>query len=89
MERRQIRFGGRVQGVGFRATARSVASQHPITGWVRNEEDGDVLLEVQGERGAVEAYLSALREKMRPNILSEASATTPVQGGEAGFQVRH
>jgi len=89
MERRQVRFGGRVQGVGFRATARWVAGQHSVTGWVRNEEDGDVLLEVQGERAAVDAYLGALRDEMRANILREASAPAAVRDGEAAFEVRH
>jgi hypothetical protein len=36
--------------VGFRASAQWVAAGRPLTGWVRNREDGSVLLEVQGER---------------------------------------
>jgi Acylphosphatase len=49
MERRRIVFSGRVQGVGFRATARAVASRFEVTGWVRNADDGTVEMEVQAE----------------------------------------
>ena len=75
--------------MSFRATAHSIALRHRVTGWVRNEDDGDVLLEVQGERAAVEVYLGALRERMRGNILREASAAAAVREEEAGFEVRH
>jgi hypothetical protein len=38
--RRTIHFVGRVQGVGFRYTARSVALQHDVTGYVRTWQTG-------------------------------------------------
>lgn len=41
MQRRQIRFYGRVQGVGFRYHAKHAAAALGLTGWVRNEYDGD------------------------------------------------
>jgi acylphosphatase len=88
MERRRVRYGGRVQGVGFRATAQFLARQHPVTGWVRNEEDGGVLMEVQGEPGAIDALLRALRERMAGNILREDAAAGAIDPAEAGFEVR-
>ena len=47
MQRRQIRFYGRVQGVGFRYHAKHAAAALGLTGWVRNEYDGSVMMEVQ------------------------------------------
>ena len=92
MDREQLRwrvaFRGRVQGVGFRATARAVAAGRAVTGWVRNEADGSVLLEVQGAAGPVEAYLGALRERMGRLITGESATAVPPQEGEAGFEVR-
>lgn len=88
MDRRRISFRGRVQGVGFRATARYIARSHAVTGWVRNEDDGSVLLEVQGEKGAVEAYLSQLRGEMGRMIQGESVAAAAIQEGETGFEVR-
>ena len=48
MKRLSVRFEGRVQQVGFRFFAESVSTNFNITGWVKNLDDGDVLLEVQG-----------------------------------------
>ena len=44
--RRRWRFTGTVQGVGFRYYARAAALHLGLTGWVRNEYDGTVLLEL-------------------------------------------
>ena len=40
---------GQVQGVGFRYRARYAAQSLGLTGWVENEDDGSVTLEVQGD----------------------------------------
>ena len=38
--RKRIIFHGRVQGVGFRFTAKHLANSIGLTGWVQNEYDG-------------------------------------------------
>lgn len=43
-----MRFVGEVQGVGFRWTARKVADDLGLSGWVRNEPDGSVSMELEG-----------------------------------------
>ena len=88
MVRKRVIYSGRVQGVGFRATAQWVAHGRDVTGWVRNEPDGGVLLEVQGEAAAVDEYLAALRERMGRNIEREDASSSPVVEGERGFSVR-
>lgn len=40
---------GKVQGVGFRYTTKMVADQLGVLGIVRNEDNGDVYIEAQGE----------------------------------------
>ena len=52
------RITGRVQGVKYRATAQREARRRGLTGWVRNEPDGTVLIEVEGDRAAVDAFLA-------------------------------
>ena len=84
----RLSFIGRVQGVGFRATARSVAAGFRVTGWVRNEPDGSVLLEIQGEPAEIEACLARLGEVMRKNIVSSRLDEVPDVAGEAGFSVQ-
>lgn len=88
MERRRIVFSGRVQGVGFRATARACAEGHAVTGWVRNEPDGTVAMEIQGECAEIEATLRTLRGRMAGLIRSEDSMAIGVEAGERGFEIR-
>jgi acylphosphatase len=61
-------FRGRVQGVGFRATTRQVASRFRVTGFVRNEPDGSVLCVAEGEPSEVESFLEAVVDALRCNI---------------------
>ena len=46
----EIFYSGRVQGVGFRYTAKTVAAGFEITGTVRNLPDGRVELVAEGAR---------------------------------------
>ncbi|HEY0713645.1 MAG TPA: acylphosphatase [Polyangia bacterium] len=59
-ERLYARVTGRVQGVGFRATTISVARRLALAGWVRNLPSGDVELEAEGPRVALEELLAFL-----------------------------
>ncbi len=96
--RYDIRFRGRVQGVGFRATARSLALAHDrasdsprfrVVGWVRNEPDGDVSMSVEGESDAVDAYLADLRAALGSLIRRETIAAHPGHLGYESFEIRH
>lgn len=86
-ERRRVTYRGNVQGVGFRATARGLARGRAVTGWVRNEPDGTVMVEVQGDRAAVEELLAALRREMKSNIHGEEMARVGVVEGEVEFRI--
>ena len=50
-EQREVYYSGRVQGVGFRYTVRSLASRMAVTGFVKNLPDGRVHLVVEGSPG--------------------------------------
>jgi acylphosphatase len=84
----ELTFTGRVQGVGFRAAAKSLANEHGVTGWVRNEADGTVALVAEGERSRVESYLEALRERMGQFINDEQIAQKDEERGYSGFEIR-
>jgi acylphosphatase len=58
--RARILVSGRVQGVAFRAFTRDAASRMKLCGGVRNVDDGRVEVDVEGERGAVEAFVELL-----------------------------
>ncbi|MEX0714999.1 MAG: acylphosphatase [Planctomycetaceae bacterium] len=66
--RRRYVFHGEVQGVGFRATAASIARRHPMTGYVRNRADGTVELVLDGPERAIEQVLEELGDAMRRHI---------------------
>ncbi len=84
----RIIFVGRVQGVGFRATARGIAAQYSVTGWVRNEPDQTVLMEVQGAGRAVEYFLTDLRSRMSGLIHAEHATSIPSLPGETVLEIR-
>ncbi len=88
MQRRSVIFTGRVQGVGFRYTTRGVAEAFAVTGWVRNEPDKTVRLEVQGEPAEVAAMIEALQQRMAGNIRETRVETMALTPGEEGFGIR-
>lgn len=49
MKHYNIRITGRVQGVWYRDSARSKARELGIRGFVRNDPDGSVYIEAEGE----------------------------------------
>jgi acylphosphatase len=52
---------GRVQGVGYRANTRRMASQLNLTGWVRNTPNGGVEAVVEGSEEMVERLIQWCR----------------------------
>ena len=61
MVRRRIVFSGTVQGVGFRWRARHAANLYGCTGFCRNEWDGSVTMEIQGEEERIDRVIEAIR----------------------------
>lgn len=57
-----VLYSGYVQGVGFRYTAKTVATGFDITGTVRNLADGRVELVAEGARQELDAFRAALRD---------------------------
>lgn len=61
-KRMQVFFSGTVQGVGFRFTAERLARRFPVTGFVRNLDDGRVEVTAEGEEPVLVEFLTAIRE---------------------------
>lgn len=57
-----ITIRGRVQGVFFRASAKEEAERLGLVGFVRNEADGSVYAEVEGEEAAVKQFIDWCRQ---------------------------
>ena len=86
--RQRVIFQGRVQGVGFRARARNAAMHFPVTGWVRNEPDGTVMLEAQGTESDLNAFLTELRKKTSGLVEREVHAHVRTEPNEDQFEIR-
>lgn len=85
--RLRIRFSGRVQGVGFRYRAKYMAQSLGLTGWVRNEWDGTVRMEVQGSGQLIDKLLEGLNQDRYIRIDDMDSKEIPLKQ-ERGFSAR-
>lgn len=84
---KRVYYSGRVQGVGFRYTARSLAAGLPVAGFVRNLENGDVELLAEGEADAVDRLLAAIDEQLGGNIRGRDIHDEPPSGLK-GFEIK-
>ena len=84
----EITFIGKVQGVGFRVTAKRLADEQRLTGWIRNDADGSVHLVVEGPDSTVAGFLTDLRARLDGFISHEEIATGEDTGRYAGFEIR-
>ena len=57
-----ITVKGKVQGVFYRASTKAVADQLGVKGLVRNERNGDVFIEAEGDNLSMELFLDWCRE---------------------------
>ena len=85
MVRKHIIFYGSVQGVGFRYRACHAAERFGCTGWIRNEWDGSVTMEIQGREPDIDRVLGAIREGKYIWIERMKEEIIPEENGEYGF----
>jgi acylphosphatase len=84
----EIFYSGHVQGVGFRYTAKSVASGFEIVGTVRNLSDGRVQLVAEGTRGELDAFRAALHDAgLKSFIRDENISWSEAQNDFRGFEI--
>lgn len=84
--RRRLVFHGRVQGVGFRYRAVDAARKIGLTGWVKNEYDGTVLMEAQGTPEKINALVKVMRYMRYIQIDWVDCEEIPVQPKEKSFR---
>lgn len=87
--RYDIRFTGRVQGVGFRMTAQRVARDYAVAGWVRNEPDGSVRCAAEGETSELDRFVEAVQRAMAGNIQDTQIQRGTATGEFSEFSIRH
>lgn len=83
-----IFYSGKVQGVGFRYTTKSVATGYEVTGMVRNLPDGRVELIAEGARDELEGFQQGIRESGLGHFISgEEVAWEEAEGRFRGFEI--
>ncbi len=91
VRRLAVRFEGEVQGVGFRWTTRHLANDLGLTGWVRNEWDGSVSMELEGTDEQIALFFGRLNNAWGRYpinfVISEKEEIEPHQN-ESIFRVR-
>jgi acylphosphatase len=87
---RRVIYEGRVQGVGFRMTARRLSSAYPILGYVRNLDDGRVELVAEGEAQILASFLQAIQREFGDMIRGVQEAPeSSVHENLVGFTIRY
>lgn len=87
--RKYIRFYGQVQAVGFRWTAMQAAKLYGVTGWVRNEYDDSVSMEIQGTERQIDDVIAALERGTYIVIDRMEVKKLETVEEERGFRVRY
>jgi acylphosphatase len=84
----RVVYTGRVQGVGFRYTVRSIARGYPVKGYVTNLPDGSVELVVQGRPEAINGLMAEVARQFDGNI--HHCERRPIQAAESftNFDIR-
>ena len=80
---------GKVQGVGFRYTAKYLALSLGLTGWARNEYDGSVSTELQGLEEDIDKIVQALYNDRYIEIDDIRRREISVDEEERRFGVRY
>ncbi|MBR6408451.1 MAG: acylphosphatase [Clostridia bacterium] len=87
--RRRIRFYGWVQAVGFRYRASKAADMYGATGWVRNEYDDSVTMEIQGTEEQIDNVIAAIERGSYIRIERMEVKKLEVDPEERGFYVKY
>lgn len=88
-KRWRFRVKGKVQGVYFRKSTAEMANKAGLLGWVQNEDDGSVLLEVEGEEDVLRPFISWLSQG--PDlaiVIGIDQDEIPILNTEYTFEVR-
>ena len=85
---KNIRVNGKVQGVFYRASTADEAKSLGLNGFVLNEPNGSVCIEVEGEESIVNKLIEWARVGPSRAIVDGLQVTDgPIQGFK-GFEIR-
>ena len=87
MKHINIKITGKVQGVSFRATTKAVADQMGVRGIVRNEKDGSLYIEAEGDDLLLEVFLEWCHEGSDRSKIENVNVTPGELKNYQNFEV--
>jgi acylphosphatase len=81
-------YRGKVQGVGFRFSVRSLAQHLDVKGWVSNLSDGTVEMVAEQDELILNDLLSGLDKEFAGYIAGREARWNPATGTYSGFDIR-
>jgi acylphosphatase len=87
MQRYALTVTGKVQGVFFRHTARQVATGLGLAGFARNQPDGSVYIEIEGDESALQQFLAWCQTGPTHAQVATVNYTQQESANHSGFQI--
>ena len=84
---KHVIFRGHVQGIGFRYTAREIAHQYNVTGFVRNLPDGTVEMLIQGPAQEIDNCIREIQDSFEGRIRDTQIEEVPYNPRYTDFRV--
>lgn len=85
--RKKYIFTGKVQHVGFRKEVDLIAKKMGLTGWIKNNENGKVEAEIQGETSKLDFLIRFMTSLKRIKIAHIEEKMMPIREEEKGFSI--
>jgi len=83
-----IKVSGKVQGVFYRASTKEVADQLGLKGLVRNEHDGSVYIEAEGDESVLARFTDWCKQGPRLAKVDQVEVSEAAWIGFKDFEVR-
>ena len=78
---------GKVQGVFYRASAKEIANELGVTGWIKNTREGNVEAMVSGKEDQLEKFVKWCKEGPDKAAVEEVIVTQKEEAPFKGFNI--
>jgi len=85
----KITVKGRVQGVGYRHSAATVARYNGIKGFIKNQKDGTVYIEAEGNRNQLDEFVKWCRKGPGLGNVEHVEVETDSVKNYPKFQIKY
>ena len=88
VKHRNITVRGKVQGVYFRVSTKDVADSLALTGFVRNEKDGSVYIEAEGDVNSLDRLVAWCGKGPPGAVVQQVDVADATVLGFGSFEIR-